>query len=239
MGKYEAKRPKKKAIVSGFSVTMLLLLALAIGLSAFVLAKYTDNRQMDAQVSAKAFYFESDLLNGGSYTLPAGTKQLSFMIMNYPDSLRRSEVDIEYTASLRKDGTAVATKSGTLEIGELEEAVTFDLSSLPAGTYTATCNATAPYAKTLSATFTIASAVPSLTHDVADGSGNPVCYLTVTVGDYNGDVSIQWPAGVTPDPQDPAAENMHFASNSEYRFTFFKHDITKVYKNDDFTVTKN
>ena len=239
MGKYEAKPANKKKLLSGFSVSMLFLLALAVTLSAFVLAKYTGSWQVDSQVTAKAFYFESDLLNGGSHTLPAGTEQLSFRLMNHPDSLRRSEVDIEYTATLLKDGSAVATMPGTLTVAEETETVTFDLDGLSAGTYTLRCSATAPYAKTLTAPFTLLSADASVTHTVEDGSGSPVCYLTVTVGDYSGDVSIRWPAGVTPDPQDPAGENMTFASNSEYRFTFFKNDITKVYTKNDFTVTKN
>lgn len=238
MGKYEAKR-KKKTRLSGFSVMMLVLLVCAVGLCTFVWAKYASDQKMDTQVSAKAFYFESDLLNGGTHTLPAGTKKLSFLLMNYPDALRTSEVDIQYTAKLLQGSTAVKEESGTLEIAEGEETVTFDISGLSAGTYTLRCSATAPYAKTLSATFKILPADPSVEHTVADGAGNPVCYLTVTVGDYNGPISITWPAGVTPDPQDPAAATMTLKSNSEYQFTFFKSNITKVYKDSDFSVEKS
>jgi len=234
MGKFVTKPQKKKRLLAA----LLVLLVCAVALCAFVWAKYVTSRQKDTQVSAKAFYFESDLLNGESHTLPAGTNSLSFVLMNYPDSLRESEVDIDYTATLYKGDSAVEIKRGKLELSEGSESVSFDISGLSAGTYTVRCSATAPYAKTLTGTFALLPADPSVVPTVADGSGSPVCYLTITVGDYDGDVSIAWPAGVTPDPQDPAAATMTFASNSEYTFTFFKSDIKKVYNSGDFTVAK-
>lgn len=238
MGKYEANRQKRK-ILSGFSGFMLILLAFILALCAFVWAKYISNRQMDAQVSAKAFYFESDLLIGGSHTLPAGTQTVSFTVKNHPDSLRTSEVDIEFTATLLQGSDVLATQSGTLEIAEGAETVAFDISSLPAGTYWVQCSATAPYAKTLFATFTLLPTDPDISYSVADGAGNPVCYLTVTVGDYDGELSVAWPAGVLPDPQAPASATMTVTGHAEYQFTFFKTDISQVYSEADFAVTRD
>ena len=154
----------------------------------------------ESGLSVKAWCAEHGISEHAYYYRLRQLRQMACNALEQAQPIQLAEVPLAPKQEEPHAKLRLTTKSGTLEIGEPEEAVTFDLSSLPAGTYTATCNATAPYAKTLSATFTISSAVPSLTHDVADGSGNPVCYLTVTVGDYNGDVSIQWPAGVTPDP---------------------------------------
>lgn len=237
MGKYEAKRQKKRGL-SFFSMTMLVLLVCAVALCAFAWAKYITSQQRDTQVSTKAFYFESDLLDGESHVLPAGAETLSFTVMNYPDALRKAEVDIEFTATLLKGDAALQELNGVLLMTKGSETVSFNVANMEPGTYSVRCSAVAPYAKTLTGTFTLLSADSFVDHSVADGSGNPVCYLTVKVGDYNGKVSIQWPAGVTPDPQDPAAAEMTFASNSEYKFTFFKNNILTVYDYDDFTVEK-
>ncbi|MEE1036320.1 MAG: hypothetical protein U0L15_04325, partial [Oscillospiraceae bacterium] len=72
---------------------------------------------------------------------------------------------------------------------------------------------------------------------VSDGAGNPVCYLTISVGDYSGDISVTPPGGVALDPNQQLVLNV--TPNTEYRYTYFKLDPNKVYTNTSFAVAPN
>ena len=223
-----------------FRLLLLALLVSALALGAFTLAKYTISRQNDTQAQAYSFYFESDLLRAGditpenTYTLPAGTTQISFLLKNHIDDLRTADLDISYRAEL--SGTGSATKSGTLTGAQIcDRAVTF--TGLSAGEYTVTVTATAPYSAVLQAKFIIPAVNNQVQWSVSDAANSPVVRLTVKTNDYSGNVTISWPAGVAPDNTDPllaGAVNtqsctLSFSNNSEYTFLFFKSDLSAVY----------
>ena len=208
----------------------LLLLAVVILFNGYTLAKYFMEKDHQEPFVAKNFYLESDFLDGNTHTLQAGANSLSFTLMKYPDSLRVSEVDIQYTATL--SGPETGSLTGILTVSEKNEIVSFD--GLTPGTYTVTVRATSPYTKTLTGTFVIPPQEVDVSHSVMDGSGNPVCYLTISVGDYSGEITVDIPDGVTLDPNQTLVTNV--TPNTEYRYTFFKTDPNTVYGYADFTV---
>ena len=223
------KQAKKRKLPLSLQIG-LLLLAVVVLFNGYTLAKYFMEKDHQEPFVAKNFYLESDLLDGNTHTLQAGADSLSFTLMNYPDSLRVSEVDIQYTATL--SGPKTGSLTGTLTVSEKNETVSF--TELIPGTYTVTVSATSPYTKTLTGTFVIPTPETDVSHSVADGSGNPVCYLTISVGDYSGAITVNLPAGVTLDPNQTLVTNV--TPNTEYRYTFFKTNPNHVYGNADFTV---
>lgn len=227
------KRNMAKWYLPVLGIWAVLLVAVAVLQSFNTSAKYTMTKETDAEAVAQAFYFESDLLDGGNHTLQANATSLSFSLMNYPDSLRTSEVDIAYSVTL--DGPVKSSQQGDLLMTEKTELVTF--TDLTPGTYMVTATATSPYAKTLTGTFEIPPKRAEVSHSVSDGAGNPVCYLTISVGDYSGDIIVTLPAGVALDPNQQLVLNV--TPNTEYRYTYFKPDPNTVYSNENFSVTTN
>ena len=211
----------------------LLLLAVVVLYDGYTYAKYITEKDHQTPVAAKNFYFESDLLDGDTHILQSGANSLSFTLMNYPDSLRVSEVDIHYTATIT--GSTTNSITGILTIAEKADTVIF--MDLTPGTYTVTVNATSPYTKTLTGTFVIPAPVEEVSHTVSDGSGSPVCYLTISVGDYVGRITVTLPDGVTLDPNQTLEEIV--GPNTEYRYTFFKDDPKTVYTAESFTVRRS
>jgi len=210
----------------------LLLLAVVVLFNGYTLAKYFMEKDQKVPVVAKSFYFESDLLTVNTsalpqYTLKAGVDTISFSLMNYPDALRSSQVNISYTAVLTKDGSEVKSTTGTIDAGQNSVSVSFD--DLDAGTYLVTATATSPYTQTLQGRFTIVDTDYGLSYNVLDGSGSPNLKVTVTTTDYSGNIVISWPTGVLPDNTDPLLKNasgqsctIQVNTQSEYTFQFFK-----------------
>lgn len=244
MKKYQPKyggKPKKK-ILSVFSVCMLVFLACAVGLSAFVWAKYLSDEAKDTVVAAKSFYFESDLLSAEqpTYTLAPGTKSITIRLKNHADALRFSDVNISYKVT----ATGQTAKTGTLTGGKNTDVdVTFD--NLTAGTYTLTAEATSPYSKVLSAKFVIPDEEGGIAYSVIDVKNSPVLRLTVWTNDYSGNVKLTWPSGVYPDNTDPllasvtgTAATLNFKNDSEYTFVFFKNTPSTVYTREQITAVK-
>lgn len=242
MGRYQPKfRKKAKRGLSVFSACMLVFLACAVCLSAFVLAKYQADQKKDTVVAAKAFYFESDLLSedNPTYTLAAGTKSITVCLRNHADALRHSEVNIAYKVT----ATGQTAKTGTLTGGKKSDAdVTFD--NLAAGTYTVTAEATSPYSEKLSATFVIPATQGQVEHSVLDAKNSPVLRLTVWSNDYSGSVQISWPEGTYPDNTDPLLANasnstrkitVSFKNDAEHTFVFFKNDPKSQFTDEQFS----
>lgn len=209
----------------------LLLLVVVVLFTGYTLAKYFTEMDHENAYVAKNFYFESDLLDGSTHTLQPGADSVSFVLMNYPDSLRVSEVAIPYTVSIT--GPVNDSTTGTLPMVKQTDTITFD--NLTPGTYTVTANATSPYTKTLTATFVIPASESAVSCSVSDGDGSPVCYLTISVGDYAGPISVNLPAGVILDPTETLVTNV--TPNTEYRYTFFKSEPGTVYTDTSFTVS--
>jgi len=215
-------------------------------------AKYYTEGKFDAVFDAKSFYFESDLLKHPdtagkypSYKLQKGKYSVSFGLNNYADTLRVSEVDINYTVTVTKKGEStpiIPEIYGTVLISEKSDLITVTVTD--PGTYLIEAKATSPYLDTLKAEITVTAANTEIEHKVNDEVGSPTLYLVVTTNAYSGSVDIEWPTGVYPDKTDSllksASGTKHtvtFASSSEYSFLFFKSDISKKYDKDDFTVT--
>lgn len=232
----------------------LLLLAVMVLFNGYTLAKYLLEKDGKVAVVAKNFYFESDLLAVSTdatphYTLQAGVDTISFNLMNYPDELRVSEVNIAYKVTLT-GGTENRTQKGTIETvtdqgyKRISTMITFD--DLDPGTYTVTAEATSPYTQTLQGQFTIVGTNNDLSYTVSDASGSPNLKVTVTTTDYSGNIIISWPADVLPDNTDPllsgaSGQNCTIAvqANSEYTFQFFKTTPSGDYTNDITVVTEN
>ena len=240
MKKYTPKFQKKKAF-SAFSVTLIVVLVLAVGLSAFVFAKYASQEQRDTVVAAKAFYFESDVLTekNPTYTLAPGTTSITIQLKNHIDDLRYSEVAIGY--DLKLNGASVST--GSLTGNQISD-TSITISNLTTGQNVVVAKANSPYSKTLSATFVVPASDNEIAYTVLDAKNSPVLSLTVQTHDYSGPVKITWPAGVSPDNTDPLlraatgnSQNVNFANNSEYTFTFFKSSPTTEYTKTQFAVT--
>jgi hypothetical protein len=236
------KRNMAKWYLPILAIWAVLLVVVAVVQGFDTRAKYTMTKDDDVEAVAQAFYFESDLLDGGTYELPAGTKTITFTLKNYADSLRYAETDIKYEIKL--DG--VKKTEGTLATGATrDEGITITVEK--AGTYTVAATAAAPYSKTLQAKFVVTEATNGITWEVNDSVGSPIVQLTVRTGDYGGNLQLVWPAGVYPDNTDAlmasavgASTNVHFENHAEYTFVFFKDDHNVNYETQGgFNVKRN
>lgn len=223
------------------------------------LAKYIMTKNQNLLYEAQAFYFESDLLydntNQLSYTYPKGSDSINFILKNNTDELRYSEVTIEYQVSITdingnsikdKNGDEIENVEGTLNKGQINSTeIEFD--NLKPGVYVITAESTNPYHKQLKANFILNESIYDIDHTVNDAKESSVLNLTITTEDYQGDIKISWPQGVTPNNNDPFFKNINsgynesnttinFNANSEYVFLFFKEDTSKVYTTSDFSV---
>lgn len=239
--KQKEKNSRKKLSLSVKRVVLWMVIVFTL-LSGYSLAKYIASEEEEPLYVAKSFYFESDMLMVSTgavpqYTLQTGEKKISFSLMNYPDELRSSEVDINYTVVLTKeDGTEVDLTSGTIEKGRNSVQVLFN--DLEAGTYVVTATANSPYTQTLQGKFTIVDTNYGLSYNVLDGEGSPNLKVTVTTTDYAGDILISWPEGVLPDNTDSKlvdakglSHTIEVNAQSEYTFQFFKTNPNEVYSN--------
>ena len=243
----------KKRLSPIMGIGLLLIVSL-LAFNGYTLAKYIFGHEQEAVFVAKDFYFESDLLkptdvNLPQYTLQTGVKDIIVTLKNYPDELRTSEVDIAYSVTLKKDGDSEpVTKTGTLEIAEKNEIISFD--NLAPGTYTVTATATKPYTKTLRAEFVVTGMDNNIRWKVNDNAQSPFLQLIVQTADSAGAIRISWPNGVVPDNTDALlagaisndGDEDYFVSmqaNAEYAFVFFKEDPDRNYSTDDFALVGN
>jgi len=175
-----------------------------------VLAKYVWNKSNDHLMSAKEFYFTSDLLTTDTkkYVLNSNTDKISFTLGNNADELRFSDDDITYTVTIKfKDSddpcTATATpKEGTLNKGAIST-VKIDVSDLVVGkTYIVTATGSAGYEQTLSAEFTVSDNNANLYKHLQ--VTDEYVLLTVWTENLSGDLTIQVnTTDLIPDNTDP------------------------------------
>ncbi len=217
----------------------LLVLAVIVavgGISSYA-ARYAHRETGEQSTVSEEFYFTSDLLTSdgkASYSLPVGTTSVSFELRGYADELRHGKSAVQFTYSV--DGGAQT--SGTIPAGG---ATTVELAGLSAGVHKVTATSTAPYAQELSATFAIAAEDTSVAAEVGDSSGSPYAILTVSTKEYEGDVTVSWPAGVIPDQTQDEFKGVSGSSGgsitkavgkySSYTFRFFKTDAGQDYTN--------
>ena len=237
MGKQKKKQEYAAKLWNRIArVRMPLTVVCILAFGAFIVyAKYIQTSQYNDAVTAKEFYFSSDVMDGGVHEIPAldvaedGTTSatLTFHLMNHEDQLRYSEVAVDYNVTWKEEnGNASETSgnginlSGQIVAGKGHGDQTSDqtndktndktvtISGLEQGkTYTVTATATAPYTKTLTATIRVQQKNAELQASVSD-HGN---YIEVTV--WTADKAktirlINHAAGLIPDNTDSFLENM-------------------------------
>ena len=230
------------------------ILAMAFG---GLYAKYVHQESKKKAPIAEKFYFTSDFLsqNGKNYTLASNTKQLEFELRNYQDDLRSSDSDINYNYVVKKDGTQITTGKGTIaKKADSGNKAQITINNLMAGKYTITAKAESPFHKTLSASFTIPEESKDLNYKVSDSKQSAYVSLQISTDAYEGNIKIQWPAGLIPDSTQKIFENTKNLQNGKYvtgsitvqvqkytayTYRFFKEDIDKDYSTtQDITVEK-
>ncbi len=226
-----------------------------------VAAKYFIERKKETLYTAGAFYFESDLLTNTSsiktYTYKEGTNEIELVLTNNIDDLRYSEVDIFYKVTITdlnggaitdKDENNISEILGKLEKGKIDSQIV-KFSNLKTGSYIVNAISTAPYEKSLKANFVITDRDDDIQFNVKDAINSPVAQLTISTKDYNGNIKITWPKGITPDNTnfyffnnnsnyEGSNKTIQISSNSEIIIQFFKEDLSKQYLTDDFKVER-
>ena len=232
-------------------IAVVLLVAaviVAVGGVSSYMAKYVHQETDEQGATSEEFYFTSDLLTSDgkkTYELPVGTTSIMFELRNYADDLRSTtQSDIAYNCEVTKDdGTstgALTGGNGSIARGS-RKSVTVTVNDLSAGTYTVKAKSSSPYAQTLSAKFTIASESADLDTKVEDSSGSAYVRLIVSTKEYEGNVTVSWPAGVIPDQTQDEFKDVSGSGGggitkvvgkySSYAFRFFKTDASRDYTN--------
>ncbi len=250
---------KKMSVKTLISLILVVVSTVLVVISASVtLAKYARTDKDDEPVTPKSFYFESDLLGdtGNAPQYYVGTNEIRVDVMTYADELRVSEVDVTYKLTLTEQGSAepmrilipeqpiaAGTKTPTQHL----------FSGLEYGkTYILTASATAPYTKTLTATFTVYDERNSVSYTVYPGAddvasaqyGDNIVYVEVKTNEILKNVSVYWQNGYVPDNSyEPMADsqgtvdlNVSLAPYGTHILRFFKADSTVTYDPSKFFV---
>lgn len=238
------KLRKKKIIL------LLSLFCISIFFISIVSAKYIHKTENTGTITAKEFYFKSDLLDGGTHTVTAvgDTASVTIRLMNHEDALRYSETDINYTISIKNsDGTEVTSEgsdlTGTITGGACNDKDIAINGLQPGKTYTITASTENYYSKTLKGTIK----VNSLDRDIHTAILDEGAYIEVTIWsrEYTGIVKLDYCQGLIPDNTDslltkaqnatddntPAEVTLSdWKADTSHVFRFFKNDKNKNYK---------
>ena len=238
------KQDTRKVVAIVLAVAVLIV----VGAVASFSARYAHTEGDDRAVASEAFYFTSDVLtsDGATYTLPAGTSTISFAVRNYADELRWSEGTVQYgwtcterdgKSSEQKGSGSIASSAGG------GTSTTINVNDLRAGTYDVELKATSPYTQTLKGTFVIPDADTAVSSTVEDAKDSATATLVVSTKDYEGKVTVTWPAGVIPDTTQEAFKDATAGADgaaggsitvdakrfSSYSFRFFKTNTSADY----------
>ena len=219
-GKYEHKHShiRKRTII----ITVLVVLLFTVG---GVFAKYIYNSGGMGLLSAKEFYFTSNLLteNTAKYVLNSQTTEISFALGNNADKLRFSQDDIKYSItvgcksgdSYPKENIKYADSEQVLSGGSVDT-TSITLKGLTMGeTYTVTATGKAGYKQTLKAEFTVSDKEENV-HMHLDTSNDAFVLLTVWTHNMTGPLTVITPAGLIPDNTDPILRKVCNYSGTEY-----------------------
>lgn len=234
------------------TVALLVLFCLCIGGISLVSARYIKQRETNNN-SAKAseFYFKSDLLDGQTHEIVPtennGTKaSVTIRLMNYADELRYSGTNIEYSVTVKEEGTDtqladnnINNQAGTIATGEKHFA-DVTLSNLEAGkTYIVTATTSNIYKKTLTGTIQVKTPDRQVQAEISDKTQ----YIEVTVWttDYTGSVQLTYGnIGLIPDNTDSMMSSMqstggtitnnNWGTNTSHVFRFFKTTESAKYR---------
>ena len=219
-GKYEHKHShiRKRTII----ITLLVVLLFTVG---GVFAKYIYNSGGMGLLSAKEFYFTSNLLteNTAKYVLNSKTTEISFTLGNNADKLRFSQDDIKYSItvgcksgdSYPEENIKYADSEQVLSGGSVDT-TSITLKGLTMGeTYTVTATGKAGYKQTLKAEFTVSDKEENV-HMHLDTSNDAFVLLTVWTHNMTGPLTVITPAGLIPDNTDPILRKVYNYSGTEY-----------------------
>ena len=196
---------------------VLLALLLLLPAAGGALARYITANRTQWQMISAGFHISSEILketapnpNPTAYGDPA-TGDFTVPLHNYEvENLAAiSEVDITYYVDVT-NGSLISVKNGdTVLSGTTEGTITSYI--LPKGTalvthtltvrpeddtqpVTVTVNATAPFSKSLSASFTPSAGITVTLSERAEGGQ----LVTVHTNQYSGPLTLQWPNTLTP-----------------------------------------
>lgn len=245
------KTNKVRSMHISRTVLLLALFCVCIGGISLVSAKYIKQSvTKNNSVTAKEFYFESDLLDGQTHQIVSTedsttgkTASVIIRLKNHVDELRYSEVNIDYTVTVtEQDGTSAAGVTITNGTGSIPAGasnnIDVTLSGLQSGkTYTVTATTSNIYQKTLTGTIEVAQPDNDIYASISDKTQ----YIEVTVWttDYTGNVNLTYAASLMPDNTDnkmTEAKSIdgeitdnNWGANTSHVFRFFKSDTTKKY----------
>ena len=219
-------------------LTVTLVSSLTLG--AITLARYISEKNSDGLLTPEKFYFESNLLSEAGAEYNIGTDSITFDLKSYVDSLRTSEVDITYSVAITCTDGSVSIPDGVNTAGTLSSGaskVTVQYNGLPLGkTYTVTASATAPYTKSISATFTLPNENDAVIMTRTQDETGFISYLTLKTGNIAKSGVILWQNGYVPynayEPMKNAGGSSHNVTlepNSTYVFSFFKSQLSTEY----------
>lgn len=237
-------------------IPLLIVLALTVVLGAFggAYAKYLrESKAAEELVSSQNMYFASDYLTeqGAAYTISGNS--VTVQLRNYPDALRVSELDVDYSVTVKDSAgnavnNTVTNAQGTLTAGS-QQSVDVVISGLRGGeTYTVEATGSNGFSTTLSATFTVQA--PETGVFMSMEQTDYYVLLTVWTQNVTGEATIQPPASLIPDNTDPIlagvdtgaasfTDSQSFAkaySSRTYRF-FIADSDNEEYDATDFGVT--
>ena len=226
------KRRKKSPIFVLFIAAAVLVLALVGG----AVAKYIYSNSADNVLSAKGFYFNSNLLvkGGEEYTINSTATEIPITLTNSQDSLRFADDTITYTVAVECDDPAAPVPvldktTGSLTGGTLSFDTVTVSNIVPGKTYTVTATGTAGYVKTISAEFEV-SDLDENVYKHLDTSNPAYVVLTVWTDNVAGDLIVDYDkTGLIPDNTDPVLQSI----------TNYEADIYKAFQFQDTTSFDN
>lgn len=200
----------KRRLAAIIGIVLLCSALITIGL---VYASYVKSLDNKGYAVMKEFYFTSNLLDGGTHTLNPGSKDVTFTIGNHADNLRYSEVDIDYSISV-KDLTDeslivnVEESSGTISGGSVNDVNVTISDFVPGHKYEILALGEGSYHQELSAIIVVPENAPKLYYYLDKTSSDEYVVLTVWAQGYSGEVTINPPPSLIPDNTDPVMRDV-------------------------------
>lgn len=206
--------PRRRLPIVAAAIAAILSAALALGvfLPDGLLAKYVSRHRRDNEMIAAGFHISSDALaettqNNTAVCGVDGTFGIDLYNYELENTDSVSEVDISYqvsvtgggvVSSVTSGGSAVTATGGVYILQKGPAKRTHTLAIQPhdgASTLTVTVTTTAPYEKTLSATFDVTGGGIAVTKTEVAGA---VTRLTIETNQYEGQITLKWPEGAYP-----------------------------------------
>lgn len=246
---------KKRQTKGNKTIKLLILFCIVMAMSAVVAAKYIDQTANNDAVTAKEFYFTSDILDGQAHKITADqsdqTAKINIQLTNHADELRFSEVDIDYVVTLKdqtngKDialnNTNSANATGKIGKGKCNEKSVTISGLEPGKTYEITATTNNTYRKTLKGTVEVSDTDNKIHQKILDEKE----YIEVTIWtvDYSGEIKLEYPQGLIPDNTDEwmaaaksatdtsqtlTLESDKIKENTSHTFRFFKENTDSTY----------